>query len=84
MTPDWSQALCAQTDPDLFAPEWGDTFDGMYRDALRICNGWPKRGMRPCDIRAECLAWALENDERGIWGGKTDTQRRGSRKRRAA
>ncbi len=59
------QALCAQTDPEAFFPEKG----GSTREAKRVC--------RSCDVRAECLEYALENDERfGIWGGMSERERR--------
>jgi WhiB family transcriptional regulator, redox-sensing transcriptional regulator len=59
------QALCAQTDPEAFFPEKG----GSTREAKRIC--------RSCEVRAECLEYALENDERfGIWGGMSERERR--------
>jgi WhiB family transcriptional regulator, redox-sensing transcriptional regulator len=30
-----------------------------------------------CEVRAECLEYALENDERfGIWGGLSERERR--------
>lgn len=58
-------ALCAQTDPEAFFPEKG----GSTREAKRICVG--------CDVRAECLEYALANDERfGIWGGLSERERR--------
>ncbi|MGI6879157.1 WhiB family transcriptional regulator [Microbacterium sp. gxy059] len=60
-----SEALCAQTDPEAFFPEKG----GSTRDAKRICAS--------CDVRAECLEYALQNDERfGIWGGLSERERR--------
>ncbi|GGH37621.1 WhiB family transcriptional regulator [Microbacterium album] len=60
-----SDALCAQTDPEAFFPEKG----GSTRDAKRICSS--------CDVRAECLEYALQNDERfGIWGGLSERERR--------
>jgi WhiB family redox-sensing transcriptional regulator len=64
--PDWhGKALCAQTDPEAFFPEKG----GSTRDAKRICTG--------CEVRAECLSYALANDERfGIWGGLSERERR--------
>ncbi|MGZ8749825.1 MAG: WhiB family transcriptional regulator [Pseudonocardia sp.] len=70
--PDWQErALCAQTDPEAFFPEKG----GSTREAKRICSG--------CDVRAECLEYALAADERfGIWGGLSERERR--RLRRAA
>src|ERR1700677_3658108 len=59
------RALCAQTDPEAFFPEKG----GSTREAKRVCRG--------CDVRAECLEYALENDERfGIWGGLSERERR--------
>jgi WhiB family redox-sensing transcriptional regulator len=29
-----------------------------------------------CVVRAQCLDVALENDERGVWGGTTERERR--------
>lgn len=66
------EALCAQTDPEAFFPEKG----GSTRDAKRICGS--------CDVRGECLEYALQNDERfGIWGGLSERERR-KLKRRAS
>ena len=63
---DWAErALCAQTDPEAFFPEKG----GSTREAKKVCLG--------CDVRAECLEYALANDERfGIWGGLSERERR--------
>ncbi len=37
---------------------------------------------RRCDVQAECLAFAMNNDERlGIWGGMTVPERRRLRAR---
>jgi WhiB family redox-sensing transcriptional regulator len=59
------EALCAETDPEAFFPEKG----GSTRDAKRVCSG--------CTVRAECLEFALANDERfGIWGGLSERERR--------
>jgi WhiB family redox-sensing transcriptional regulator len=64
--PGWQErALCAQTDPEAFFPEKG----GSTREAKRICT--------TCEVRAECLEYALEHDERfGIWGGLSERERR--------
>ncbi|WP_017793162.1 WhiB family transcriptional regulator [Leucobacter salsicius] len=60
-----ADALCAQTDPEAFFPEKG----GSTREAKRICD--------TCEVRSECLGYALENDERfGIWGGLSERERR--------
>jgi len=62
----WQErALCAQTDPEAFFPEKG----GSTRDAKKVCVS--------CDVRAECLEYALAHDERfGIWGGLSERERR--------
>ncbi len=67
----WQErALCAQTDPEAFFPEKG----GSTREAKRVCTG--------CEVRAECLEYALDNDERfGIWGGLSERERRKLRRR---
>lgn len=69
--PSWQErALCAQTDPEAFFPEKG----GSTREAKRVCTG--------CDVRSECLDYALENDERfGIWGGLSERERRKLKRR---
>jgi WhiB family redox-sensing transcriptional regulator len=59
------RALCAQTDPEAFFPEKG----GSTREAKKICLG--------CEVRVECLEFALAHDERfGIWGGLSERERR--------
>ena len=67
----WQErALCAQTDPEAFFPEKG----GSTREAKKVCVS--------CDVRAECLEYALENDERfGIWGGLSERERRKLKRR---
>jgi WhiB family redox-sensing transcriptional regulator len=67
----WQErALCAETDPEAFFPEKG----GSTREAKKICTG--------CEVRAECLEYALGNDERfGIWGGLSERERRRLRRR---
>jgi WhiB family redox-sensing transcriptional regulator len=62
----WQErALCAQTDPEAFFPEKG----GSTREAKKVC--------RACEVRAECLEYALGHDERfGIWGGLSERERR--------
>jgi WhiB family transcriptional regulator, redox-sensing transcriptional regulator len=58
-------AACAEADPEVWYPEKG----GSTREAKQVCRG--------CDVRAECLLYALEHDERwGIWGGLSEIERR--------
>ena len=59
------QAQCAETDPEAFFPEKG----GSTREAKRVCMS--------CEVRAECLDYALAKDERfGICGGLSERERR--------
>jgi WhiB family redox-sensing transcriptional regulator len=69
----WQErSLCAQTDPEAFFPEKG----GSTREAKRICTG--------CEVKSECLEYALANDERfGIWGGLSERERRRLKRRTA-
>jgi WhiB family redox-sensing transcriptional regulator len=71
--PSWQEhALCAQTDPEAFFPEKG----GSTREAKRVCLS--------CDVRSECLEYALAHDERfGIWGGLSERERRRLKRRSA-
>ncbi len=64
------KALCAQTDPEAFFPEKG----GSTREAKKVCTS--------CEVRSECLEYALANDERfGIWGGLSERERRKLKRR---
>lgn len=73
MPPEWTKhAVCAQTDPEEFFPDEG----GITRVAKAVCNGNPARGVEPCPVRAQCLAYAIDNCEAfGIWGGMSYRER---------
>lgn len=63
---------CVGLDPDMFFPERG----ASTREAKAVCADCPVEGL--------CLAWALANGERfGIWGGKSERERRRIRRARA-
>lgn len=64
---DWSQALCAQVDPDLWFPEKGHS----GKPAQRIC-------MR-CPIRVPCAELGA-GEVHGVWGGRAARERRDERK----
>ena len=60
-----------ETDPDQFNPndwfpgEHGKTSDYVPKHVRSVCA--------ECDVRLECLTYAIRtNQERGIWGGKTE------------
>jgi WhiB family transcriptional regulator, redox-sensing transcriptional regulator len=58
-------ALCTQVDGgDMFFPEKGE----LAKPAKQVC--------RRCEVRVECLKYALDNDERfGVWGGLSARER---------
>jgi WhiB family redox-sensing transcriptional regulator len=67
------KARCAEVDPDLFFVERGCS----PRPAKRICAG--------CEVRPQCLEYALETDQtHGVWGGTSELDRRRMRKQAAA
>jgi WhiB family redox-sensing transcriptional regulator len=68
--PAWmTHALCAQVDSELFFPELGKS----NREAKLIC--------RRCDVRKECLEYAVKTRQPfGVWGGKSDRERRNLRR----
>jgi WhiB family redox-sensing transcriptional regulator len=77
----WQErALCAQTDPEAFFPEKG----GSTREAKKVCQ--------TCDVRSECLEYALAHDERfgylgwavGARTAQAEASRRLSSRRRGA
>jgi WhiB family transcriptional regulator, redox-sensing transcriptional regulator len=70
-----ADAACARPpaaeDRDIFFPEKG----GSVHDAKMICNN--------CQVRGDCLTYALEHGERfGVWGGLSERERRLLRTRR--
>jgi WhiB family transcriptional regulator, redox-sensing transcriptional regulator len=69
---DWAGlALCAESDPEAWFPEKG----GSSRQAKAICAR--------CEVRAECLAYAMEHGiTSGVWGGMSENERRLEKRRR--
>ena len=66
------QANCLGVDPDLFFPERG----ASTREAKAVCRG--------CEVRGDCLEYALAHGEKfGIWGGLSERERRRVRRQRA-
>jgi WhiB family redox-sensing transcriptional regulator len=64
-----ADALCAQVDTELFFPEKGSS----VRSAKTVC--------RRCDVRKECLEYAINTGQRfGVWGGKSERERRSLRR----
>jgi WhiB family transcriptional regulator, redox-sensing transcriptional regulator len=67
-----TNARCAEVDPEIFFPERG----GSSKKAREVCD--------QCEVRSQCLEYALNNKEQfGIWGGTSERERRRLRKERA-
>jgi WhiB family redox-sensing transcriptional regulator len=64
---DWmANGLCRKVSRDFYPAR---NTDRNVAPARAICA--------ECPVAADCLAYALEHDERfGVWGGKTPAQRR--------
>ena len=64
------RAACSTINPDLFFPVGvtGPAVDQIAA-AKAVCAG--------CDVRAECLDFAITtNQEYGVWGGTSEEERR--------
>jgi WhiB family transcriptional regulator, redox-sensing transcriptional regulator len=70
---DWqTKARCTEVDAEIFFPERG----GSSKAARAVCA--------QCEVRLNCLEYALNNKEQfGIWGGTSERERRRIRKDRA-
>jgi WhiB family redox-sensing transcriptional regulator len=77
MEGDWRHgAACKDEDPELFFPI-GTTGPAVFQteEAKAVC--------RRCDVREQCLQWALETgQEFGVWGGLSEDERRTLKRRR--
>jgi len=70
----WSRAACRSADPELFFPvsEAGPALAEIGR-AKAVCAA--------CDVRHECLAFALATRQpHGVWGGTRPHERQVLRK----
>lgn len=76
---DWTaRGTCRDSGDDVHFPTGAETSPG-YRLAAAIA----KAECAGCPVRTECLAHALDTDEReGIWGGTTPAERRALTRRR--
>ncbi len=72
---DWqTKARCTneEVDPEIFFPERG----GSSKAARAVCD--------KCEVRLQCLEYALNNKEQfGIWGGTSERERRKLRRERS-
>lgn len=69
-----SQAACRTsrlTPEDFVGP---DRLERRYEREARIARA--KRVCAGCPVRLECLEWAIQRNEIGVWGGTTEDERR--------
>jgi WhiB family redox-sensing transcriptional regulator len=68
-----SRGACRQADPELFFPVAAVTGPAARQAeaAKAVCGR--------CDVRANCLSYAVEAMPEGIWGGTTPEERRAAR-----
>jgi WhiB family transcriptional regulator, redox-sensing transcriptional regulator len=72
-----SRGACHGEDPELFFPV-GDSYAAQRQAyaAITVCGR--------CGVRAQCLAYALDSQHEGIWGGTTAQERAAARRRAGA
>lgn len=73
MMRDWRhnpEKNCADEDPELFfLPEYrGPKRDAQAARAKAVCVG--------CPVLMQCLGFALDHNQVGVWGGTTDDERK--------
>ena len=74
---DWRhRATCRDEDPELFFPV-GTSGPALLQIAAA------KTVCRRCPVVTECLTYALEHGEEGIWGGMSEDERRMLKRRNA-
>lgn len=65
--PRFEVALCREIGAELYFAV-GAQYTGEHRQAKALCHR--------CPSEDQCLSWAIENSESGIWGGMTEKERR--------
>ncbi|MER6575775.1 WhiB family transcriptional regulator [Nonomuraea sp. NPDC001023] len=70
-------AACRDVDPVLFfGPPGEKAVDAPAREAKAVafCNA-------SCSVISECLEWALQLGEAGVWGATTEDERKALKRR---
>lgn len=58
------EGKCADEDPEMFFSK----DEQVQKIAKQICE--------TCDVKAECLDFAIKQNQSGVWGGTSDKERR--------
>jgi len=69
---------CSGMDSTLFV---GPDSEGQLAKEAREAEA--KRVCRGCPLATECATWAMDMNERGIWGGLDEDERRALKRRRS-
>lgn len=70
------RAACRGADPNLFFAEAGNGH--MYDSDPRVQEA--KSYCRRCPVSNQCLFAAVRDEEHGVWGGTTPSEREGLRR----
>lgn len=62
------RGACRGLDPNSFFADRGGTSVELVRRAKLVCS--------TCVVRISCLNFAVDNQEKGVWGGTTEKERR--------
>lgn len=77
------QALCAQADPDLWFEQSSSRYETHNGREAEERRSMAKAICERCPVRPECLEHAMADPTlQGIWGGKTEKERRELRRTR--
>ena len=77
--------LCAQSDPEAFFPKdyFDETPNGDPRSSSYENERMVKEICNNCPLKFECLLYAIQTGQHGIWGGTTERERKELRRGRA-
>lgn len=68
-----AKGACKSEDPNLFYSDYLSATGRLdQQTAISIC--------RRCDVRPQCLEYALIYERHGVWGGMTENQRQAFRR----
>lgn len=68
----WKKSACAKAEGVNFFPEPGREYASKITEAKAVCN--------TCPIKMDCLEYAMENEDYGIWGGMSPLDRQNFRR----
>jgi WhiB family redox-sensing transcriptional regulator len=71
---------CSETDPEAFYPVESPDLVGGSGIAKYYNESGAKAVCKACPYVMRCLMYAIENNEMGIWGGTTESDRKSIRR----